>query len=113
MILLRRLLAPLSTLALATPALAQPTGSTAGSGTTFADVVNSNIVPFFDLAVIPLFYALAFLFFLVGLVRYFFTGGEENREKGRAFALWGLIAMALIFSIWGIVKLLVSAIPTG
>ncbi|MDB5195093.1 MAG: hypothetical protein JWO84_277 [Parcubacteria group bacterium] len=78
---------------------------------TFADLVNGHIVPFVDTAVIPLLYVLAFLFFVAGVARYFFTGGEENRQKGKAFVLWGLIGMVAIFGIWGIVRLLLTAIP--
>jgi hypothetical protein len=93
----------------ATPAFAQSTSS--GSGVTFASLVDTKIVPFVDTAVIPLLYVLAFLFFMIGVARYFFTGGEENREKGKAFVLWGLIGMVAIFGIWGVVRLLLSAIP--
>lgn len=80
-------------------------------GMTFADIVNDRIVPFVDGAVIPLLYVLAFLFFVIGVARYFFTGGEENRQKGKAFVLWGLIGMVAIFGVWGVVHLLLSAIP--
>lgn len=80
------------------------------SGHTFADVVNNGIVPFFDKFVIPLLYAVMFLLFMFGMVRYFFTGGEENREKGKQFVVWGMIGMAAVFSIWGVVNLLLSVL---
>lgn len=96
-----------ASLFIALPVLAAPpTGAP-----TLADIVNNNIVPFVDNAVIPLLYVLAFMFFVVGVARYFFTGGEENRQKGKLFVLWGLIGMVAIFGIWGIVRLLLSAIP--
>jgi hypothetical protein len=77
---------------------------------TFEQVVNNGIVPFFDRYVIPLLYALMFLLFIFGMFRYFFTGGEENRAKGRAFALWSLIGMVAVFSIWGVVNVLLSTL---
>ena len=77
----------------------------------FADWVNNTVVGFVDGYIIPLLYALTFLLFTFGIFRYFFTGGEENREKGKAFVLWSIIGMAAIFSIWGVVRLLVSVIP--
>jgi hypothetical protein len=80
------------------------------TGTTFKDVVDRTVA-FFDSYVIPLLYALAFLLFMIGLVRYFFLEGEENRAKGRGFALWGLIGFVVLFGLWGIVHLLLSAIP--
>lgn len=83
----------------------------AGSGApTFAKVVD-GIVNFVDAYIIPLLYALAFLFFVFGIFRYFFTGGEENREKARPFIVWSLVGMLVIFSVWGIVNLLLSTIP--
>lgn len=77
---------------------------------TFAEVVNTGIVPFFDRFVIPLLYAILFLLFMFGMVRYFFTGGEENREKGKAFVVWALIGMVAVFSVWGVVNLLLNVL---
>lgn len=75
---------------------------------TFKTAVDS-LVKFVDTSVIPLLFALGFIFFLIGLVRFFFLSpSEENREKGRQFALWGLVGFVVLFSIWGIVNLLVS-----
>lgn len=82
------------------------------SGASLKSVVDS-IIAFVDLYVIPLLYALAFLFFIFGLFQYFFMGGEENRAKARPFVVWGLVGFLVIFSVWGIVNLLISAIPTG
>lgn len=84
---------------------------TAHPGLTFAQIVNEKIVPFVNNIIIPLLYILAFMFFIIGVARYFFTGGEENREKGRAFVLWSLIGMVAIFGIWGVVKVLLTIIP--
>jgi hypothetical protein len=46
-------------------------------------------------------------------VRYFFTGGEENRTVARAFMIWSLVGMVVLFGLWGIVQTLVSIIPTS
>jgi hypothetical protein len=76
---------------------------------TFAQLVDV-IVQIIDTGVIPLLYAIAFILFLIGIVRYFFFGGEEARQKGKQFILWGLIGFFVIFAVWGIVKLLLSAL---
>lgn len=76
----------------------------------FAGFVD-ELVQFVDTYIIPLLYALAFIIFLIGVVRYFFTGGEENRQKARPFILWGLAGLVLIFGIWGVVNLLLSVLP--
>ncbi|HEX5774835.1 MAG TPA: hypothetical protein VFY28_02650, partial [Candidatus Paceibacterota bacterium] len=60
-------------------------------GMSFRELVHNVIVPLFDKALIPLLYALAFILFLIGVVRYFFMGGEEARTKGKSFMLWGII----------------------
>lgn len=76
---------------------------------TFAQLVNS-LVKLVDVAVMPLLYALAFLLFLIGMVRFFFMGGEEARQKGRAFMLWGIIGFVVLFSVWGIVRLFLEVL---
>jgi len=79
------------------------------SGQTFASLTN-EIVSFTDASLIPLLFALAFIFFLVGMVRFFFSQSDENREKGRQFAVWGLVGLIALFCIWGVVNLFVSAL---
>ncbi len=77
---------------------------------TFASLVNERIVPLVDGVLMPFLYSIAFLVFIFGIVRFFFFGGEENREKGKQFALWGLIGLVLLFSLWGIVNLLLDTV---
>jgi hypothetical protein len=83
----------------------------AAGGATFADIVNNGIVPFVDSYIIPLLYALAFVLFLIGVVRYFFTGGDEHRQAARGFMIWSLVGFVVLFGVWGILRLLLSAIP--
>lgn len=77
---------------------------------TFKDLVDGRIVPFIDGILIPFLYAIAFLAFVVGIVKFFFLGGEENRKQGREFALWGIIGFVVLFSLWGLVKILLGAV---
>lgn len=77
---------------------------------TFAELVYGTIVPIVDRGIIPFLYAIAFLFFLFGVARFFFSDSEENRKKGKDFALYGIIGFFVLFSVWGIVKLLLSVI---
>jgi len=80
---------------------------------TFADIVYRQLVPFVDFALIPLLYALAFVFFLIGVVRFLFSMEEEKRKEGKKFVLWALVGMVVLFSVWGIVKILLSVITGG
>lgn len=75
---------------------------------TFADLVYTIIVPAVDRVVVPFLYAIAFIFFLWGVYSYFFNDNEEKRKEGRQFALWGIIGFAVLFSVWGLVRLLMS-----
>lgn len=70
--------------------------------------LTDDIVKFVNASIIPLFYTLAFLFFVIGMVRFFFLEGDENREKGRQFMLWSIIGFVVMFSVWGIVRLLLA-----
>lgn len=79
------------------------------SAATFKELVDDQIVPFVD-TLISLFYALAFIFFLIGVVRFFMSPSEEAREKGKKFAFWGIIGFVVLFSVWGFVRLLLSLI---
>jgi hypothetical protein len=75
---------------------------------TFAQFVNEKVVGFVDESVIPLLFILAFLFFLIGMVRFFFSQDQENRAKGKQFVLWGIIGLVVMFSLWGIVNMFVN-----
>ena len=75
---------------------------------TFVELVEGRIVPMVDAVIIPLIYALAFVFFLIGAVRYFFSEKADDRQKGREFVLWSVIAMVVMFSVWGLVRIFLS-----
>lgn len=76
---------------------------------TFA-IWTSGIVGAISSIVIPLIFALAFLAFLWGVFQYFFLhGGEEDkRAEGRQFVIWGILGMVVLFSVWGLVNILLS-----
>lgn len=79
----------------------------AANAKTFAEIVNGSIVPFGD-KIVELIYALAFIFFLIGMVRYFFSHNAESRQQGRIFAIYGIAALAILFVVWGLVRFLIS-----
>ena len=76
---------------------------------TFADIVYGKFVPIGN-AVVGLLYAIAFILFLIGMVRFFFTGGEENLAKGKQFAFWGIIGFVVLFGVWGLVNVLLHVL---
>ncbi|HEY1042164.1 MAG TPA: hypothetical protein VGE48_01950 [Candidatus Paceibacterota bacterium] len=70
-----------------------------------------SLVGIVNTAVMPLLYALAILFFFIGMTRFLFMNGEENRQKGKMFMLWSVIGLVVMFSVWGIVRLFLTLIP--
>jgi hypothetical protein len=59
--------------------------------------------------------AVAFMVFVYGIFQYFILGGasEEQRDKGKQFLLWGLIGFFIMFSVWGLVNILLGTFNFG
>jgi hypothetical protein len=58
-------------------------------------------------SVIPLIFALAIVMFIWGVVQYVINSDEEaKKEKGRQFMIWGVIALTVMVSVWGLVGIL-------
>ncbi len=73
---------------------------------TFADFVH-EIISATSLLVIPTFIAITTMLFIWGIARYFIMGSDSTkRQEAHAFALWGILGMVLLFSVWGLVRLL-------
>ena len=82
---------------------------------TFAQFVGSGstgIIGILNTVVAPIIFALAFLVFVFGIVKYFFIhGGEDTkRAEGRQFILWGILGMVVLFTVWGFVNILLSTL---
>jgi len=60
--------------------------------------------------IVNLLMAIAILVFVWGLVKFIFKigGDEKAAAEGKNFMGWGLLALFVIFSVWGIVNLLGS-----
>jgi hypothetical protein len=66
---------------------------------------------------IPIAYGLAILFFFWGMANFILRAGDPTaKEKGRGIMVWGVIALFIISTIFGIVALLRDILgipPTG
>lgn len=65
---------------------------------------------------VPLLIALALLFFLWGLVRFMLNSGDDTaRQEAKSQMIWGIIALFVIVSVWGLVSLLneITGIDAG
>ena len=83
--------------------------SVQGLGNTIIDIINNVLV--------PLVFALAFIVFLWGVFQYFIAGAdnEDKHKEGRQFVLWAIIGFVIIFTLWGLVNIVVSTLnlPAG
>ncbi len=57
-------------------------------------------------AVIPVLIALGVLYFIWGVVSYVIASDEEAKKKGRDRIIFGIIGLAVIIGVWGLVNLL-------
>ncbi|MEK7563966.1 MAG: hypothetical protein AAB510_00115 [Patescibacteria group bacterium] len=75
-------------------------------GTTFATLVY-YIICIINKSVIPLLFAVSILVFVYGTVNFFIIGaGEEaKRTQGKQFMIWGVVALTVMLSVWGLVKI--------
>ena len=76
-----------------------------GGGTTFESVV-SSILKIFD-AAMPVLVALALVLFMVGVVKYIYSEGEH---KNRELIMWSLVALFVLVSVWGILRVLLNSL---
>lgn len=82
---------------------------------TFKDFVgngSTGLIGAMNTLIVPVIFAIAFLVFAWGVIRYFFLhgGNEDKRTEGKQFMLWGILGLALLFSVWGVVNLLLSTL---
>lgn len=58
---------------------------------------------------IVLAFAIAFVVFLWGLFQFILTQtSDANREEGKRKIFWGLFGMFIMFSVYGIIRLILS-----
>lgn len=57
---------------------------------------------------LPLLILAALVLFLFGIVKRFFLGGKESADRAEAgkYILWGVVALFVMVSVWGLVNLL-------
>ena len=88
---------------------------------TFAQFIGSGstgIIGIINNVIVPVLFALAFLVFIWGVIKYFFfkpMGADSFGERGgyaegRQFILWGILGLVLLFGVWGLLNMLLSTL---
>lgn len=87
----------------------QATTCSLAGNPTFQDVL-CYITKIINNTVIPLMFALATAMFIWGVINFFIINADEESKKaqGRQFMIWGVIALAVMLSVWGLVGILSS-----
>lgn len=80
---------------------------------TLTDLVNSLLSTVN--AFIPLLFGLGILAFLWGMVKFIYNAGDPKKiQEGKQVMLWGIIALAVMMSVWGLARVLKNTIfPTA
>ena len=87
--------------ALLIPAVVGAQGAPVQTGNISAFVTQVGAI--FNL-LLPVLITLAVLFFFWGLALFVFSSGDESaRDRGKSIMIWGVIALFIIVSIWGII----------
>ena len=92
----------------------QSTSGTSSSNVTTSCSTPKDIPTLFDYvrcvissSIIPFIIGLGVLLFLIGVVQYVASGdNEEKREASRNMMIYGIIAIFVMVSVWGFVKIL-------
>jgi hypothetical protein len=57
--------------------------------------------------VVPFLFTLASVAFIWGIIQYFLNpDNEEKRKKGKSYMIWGIVALFVMISMWGLVGIL-------
>ncbi len=65
-------------------------------------------------ALIPLVIGIAVLLFLIGILQYVTAGGdEEKRAAARGMIIFGIIALFVMVTVWGFVRILANTFFAG
>ncbi len=88
---------------------------------TFAQFVgngSTGLIGTINTVVVPIIFALAFLAFVWGIIDHFFLrpnyygsyGERGGYGQGRQFIFWGILGLAVLFSVWGFVNFMLSVL---
>jgi len=85
-----------------------------GNNSTLKDVL-CYFTKLINDSVIPLLFAVATVFFVWGAVKFFIINAAEEakREQGKQFMIWGIVALTVMLSVWGLVELLTGTFGVG
>lgn len=88
------------------PTLAAAQGSQAGQNLLGIINLANNIIN----RLIPFVIALTVLVFLWGVFKFVLSTDADSRSEARGYMIWGIIALFVMVSVWGLVNILVNGL---
>lgn len=84
---------------------------TLAAGATGLQGYLTNVPLFIGKVLIPFLFGIAFLLFVINVIRYFVIEGsnEQGREKAKALATYSVAAFVFLIIFWGIVNMLTTS----
>lgn len=61
---------------------------------------------------VPILIAVAVIWFIWNVFKYVIVENDDDKEKARSSMIWGIIAIAVMVSVWGLVRILTSTFNT-
>lgn len=91
--------------------LALPLYAFAAATSTSLQGFLSTIPAFLSGVIIPFFFGIAFLIFVINIIRFFVIEGnnEDGRKKAKALAIYSVSAFVFLIILWGIINLLAGS----
>jgi hypothetical protein len=88
---------------------------TLGSSSKFQDYLNYFTTCIINNSVIPLLFAVAVIMFIWGVFQFFILNAEDEKKRteGKQFMIWGIVALAVMLSVWGLVGILGNTFGLG
>lgn len=69
------------------------------------------IICFIMKALVPLAFSIAIILFISGVIKYVINADNEaKRKEGGKFILWGVLALFVMLSVWGLVAVLSNTV---
>lgn len=92
--------------------LALPLVSLAQTSVTNLSTAGNFIINTINNILVPVLFAVAFIFFLYGAFQAFIVGAnnDEAKEKGKNLMLYGLIGFFVMVSVWGLVNIFTGSV---
>ena len=60
-------------------------------------------------SVIPILIVLGVVYFVWGVIQYVIGGDAESKAAGRSTMIYGIIGLAVIIAMWGLVNILITS----